>query len=156
MTANSSLRRVCSSTSRERARRSASSMKRILCCCRASIPSALRLGVAPERLEVLVVMDHARLSASRTSSGRRCRHASIQQTGTYLNATLRGLHESMRNLDSIPPRSQAACKQTRPRPPACSQAGSRQKREVLASLIVKVGGVYGTTFATGARPWPHE
>ena len=26
-------------------------------------------------------------------------HASLQQTSTYLNATLRGLRESMRNLD---------------------------------------------------------
>jgi hypothetical protein len=26
-------------------------------------------------------------------------HASLQQTSTYLNATLRGLHESMRNLE---------------------------------------------------------
>jgi hypothetical protein len=67
-------------------------------------------------------------------------HASLQQTSTYLNATLRGLHESMRNLDQ----SRPACKRTRPRPPACSQAGSRQKREVLASLIVMVGGVDGT------------
>jgi integrase len=32
-------------------------------------------------------------------------HASLQQTSTYLNATLRGLHESMRNLD----RSRPAC-----------------------------------------------
>jgi hypothetical protein len=34
------------------------------------------------------------------------RHASLQQTSTYLNATLRGLHESMRNLDQ----SRPACK----------------------------------------------
>jgi integrase len=33
-------------------------------------------------------------------------HASLKQTSTYLNATLRGLHESMRNLD----RSRPACK----------------------------------------------
>src|SRR6266850_4246547 len=33
-------------------------------------------------------------------------HASLQQTSTYLNATLRGLHESMRNFD----RSRPACK----------------------------------------------
>jgi len=33
-------------------------------------------------------------------------HASLQQTSTYLNATLRGLHESMRNLDQFRP----ACK----------------------------------------------
>jgi Phage integrase family len=33
-------------------------------------------------------------------------HASLQQTSTYLNATLRGLHESMRNLDQ----SRPACK----------------------------------------------
>ena len=26
-------------------------------------------------------------------------HASLQQTSTYLNATLRGLHESMRSLE---------------------------------------------------------
>jgi integrase len=30
-------------------------------------------------------------------------HASLQQTSTYLNATLRGLHESMRNLDQSRP-----------------------------------------------------
>src|SRR6266850_4650972 len=41
MTANSSLRRVCSSTSRERARRSASSMKRFFSCCRASMPDSM-------------------------------------------------------------------------------------------------------------------
>ena len=66
-------------------------------------------------------------------------HASLQQTSTYLNATLRGLHESMRNLDQ----SRPACKQTRPRPPASSQAGSRQKREVLVSLIVMLAGSTG-------------
>ncbi|MGQ0735563.1 MAG: tyrosine-type recombinase/integrase [Acidobacteriota bacterium] len=33
-------------------------------------------------------------------------HASLQQTSTYLNATLRGLHESMRTLEQ----SRAACK----------------------------------------------
>ena len=33
-------------------------------------------------------------------------HASLQQTSTYLNATLRGLHESMRSLEE----SRAACK----------------------------------------------
>ena len=71
-------------------------------------------------------------------------HASLQQTSTYLNATLRGLHESMRNIDrSRPPRLQSVCKQTCPRPPACSQASSRHRREVLA-LIVGVGGVDGT------------
>jgi integrase len=53
-------------------------------------------------------------------------HASLQQTSTYLNATLRGLHESMRNLDQSRPACKTACKQTRPRLPACSQAGSRQ------------------------------
>src|SRR6266850_5507445 len=40
-TASSSLRRVCSSTSRERARRSASSRKRFFSCCRASIPDSM-------------------------------------------------------------------------------------------------------------------
>jgi Phage integrase family len=67
-------------------------------------------------------------------------HASLQQTSTYLNATLGGLHESMRNLDQ----SRPACKQTRPRLRASSQAASRQNREVLPSLIVVVGGVDGT------------
>jgi hypothetical protein len=67
-----------------------------------------------------------------------------QQTSTYLNATLRGLHESMRESRSIPPRLQTACKHTRPPLPACSQAGSRQKREVPSSLTVVVGGVDGT------------
>jgi integrase len=33
-------------------------------------------------------------------------HASLQQTSTYLNTTLRGLHESMRNLEQ----ARAACK----------------------------------------------
>jgi hypothetical protein len=33
-------------------------------------------------------------------------HASLQQTSTYLNATLRGLHESMRSFDQ----SRPACK----------------------------------------------
>jgi len=33
-------------------------------------------------------------------------HASLQQTSTYLNATLQGLHQSMRNLDQ----SRPACK----------------------------------------------
>src|SRR5579864_5846792 len=40
-TASSSLRRVCSSTSRERARRSANSRKRFFSCCRASIPDSM-------------------------------------------------------------------------------------------------------------------
>src|SRR5580704_3333722 len=40
-TASSSLRRVCSSTSRERAKRSASSRKRFFSCCRASIPDSM-------------------------------------------------------------------------------------------------------------------
>ena len=44
------------------------------------------------------------------------RHASLQQTSTYLNATLRGLHESMRNLD----RSRPACKPLQANPPAAS------------------------------------
>ena len=74
-------------------------------------------------------------------------HASLQQTSTYRNATLRGLHESMRNLDQS--RRLPACKHTRPPLPACSQAGSRQKREVPSLLTVVVGGVSGTSFATG-------
>jgi integrase len=50
-------------------------------------------------------------------------HASLQQTSTYLNATLRGLHESMRTLEQ----SRAACKSvaskpTRGRRPARKQA----------------------------------
>jgi len=48
-------------------------------------------------------------------------HASLQQTSTYLNATLRGLHESMRNLEQ----ARAACK-----PVASSQArGPRPARK---------------------------
>jgi hypothetical protein len=39
-------------------------------------------------------------------------HASLQQTSTYLNATLRGLHESMRNLEQ----SRAACKSVASKP----------------------------------------
>jgi hypothetical protein len=45
---------------------------------------------------------------------------------------------------SIPPRLQTACKHTRAPLPACSQAGSRQKREVPSSLTFGVGGVDGT------------
>jgi hypothetical protein len=42
------------------------------------------------------------------ASSTRNHYASLQQTSTYLNATLRGLHESMRNLDqSRPARKQA-------------------------------------------------
>jgi len=70
-------------------------------------------------------------------------HASLRQTNTYLNATLRGLRIDAESR-SIPPRLQTACKQTSPPPSACSQAGSRRKREVLPSLIVVVGGVDGT------------
>jgi len=55
--------------------------------------------------------------------------ASLQQTSTYLNATLRA-HESTQNLDESPP---LANKPT-PRLPACSQAGSRRQRELLYSL----------------------
>jgi hypothetical protein len=51
---------------------------------------------------------------------------------------------------SIPPGLQSACKHRLPRPPACSQTGSRPRREVLAALIVRVGGVSGTTFGTGS------
>ena len=43
-------------------------------------------------------------------------HASLQQTSTYLNATLRGLHESMRNLDQ----SRPSCKPLASAPPAAS------------------------------------
>jgi hypothetical protein len=41
-------------------------------------------------------------------------HASLQQTSTYLNATLRGLHESMRNLDQ----SRPACNRLQTHPSA--------------------------------------
>jgi integrase len=40
-------------------------------------------------------------------------HASLQQTSTYLNTTLRGLHESMRSLE----KSRTACKFVASKPP---------------------------------------
>jgi hypothetical protein len=47
-------------------------------------------------------------------------HASLQQTSTYLNTNLRGLHESMRNLERTP---LAQTLHSSPRRlPGCSQA----------------------------------
>jgi hypothetical protein len=69
---------------------------------------------------------------------------SLQQPSTYVNATLPTPPRIDAEPRSIPPRLQTACKQTRPRIPACSHAGSRRKREVLPSLIVVVGGADGT------------
>ena len=59
-------------------------------------------------------------------------HASLQQTGTYLNATLRGLHESMRNLDE----SRPACKPLANKPalglrPIRKQAPARNRNSFL-------------------------
>lgn len=53
-------------------------------------------------------------------------HASLQQTSTYFNATLRGLHESMRTFDQ----SRPACKllannPLRSHPPVRKQAPAR-------------------------------
>jgi hypothetical protein len=47
-----------------------------------------------------------RATAARQARIEANRSASLQQTSTYLNATLRGRHESMRNLDE----SRPACK----------------------------------------------
>ena len=59
-------------------------------------------------------------------------HPSLQQTSTYLNATLRGLHESMRNLD----RSRPACKPLANKPargfrPVRKQAPARNGKSLL-------------------------
>jgi len=59
-------------------------------------------------------------------------HASLQQTSTYLNATLRGLHESMRNLDQ----SRPACKPLANKPargfrPVRKQAAARNGKSFL-------------------------
>jgi integrase len=59
-------------------------------------------------------------------------HASLQQTSTYLNATLRGLHESMRNLDQ----SRPACKPLASKPlrglrPVRKQAPARNGKSFL-------------------------
>lgn len=58
-------------------------------------------------------------------------HASLQQTSTYLNATLRGLHESMRTLDQ----SRPACKPLANRPhrglrPVCKQAPAKNGKSL--------------------------
>jgi hypothetical protein len=67
-------------------------------------------------------MGSVRFLADGRAESARPGHASLQQTSTYLNATLRALHESMRNFD----RSRRAIRlQARPpRPSVCSQAGS--------------------------------
>ncbi len=59
-------------------------------------------------------------------------HASLQQTSTYLNATVRGLHESMRNLDQ----SRPACKPLANKPargfrPVRKQAPARHGKSFL-------------------------
>jgi hypothetical protein len=59
-------------------------------------------------------------------------HVSLQQTSTYLNATLRGLHESMRNLDQ----SRPACKPLANKParglrPVRKQAPARNGNSFL-------------------------
>lgn len=59
-------------------------------------------------------------------------HASLQQTSTYLNATLRGLHASMRQFD----RSRSACKPLAKKParglrPFRKQAPARFEKSFL-------------------------
>jgi integrase len=49
-------------------------------------------------------------------------HASLQQTSTYLNATLLGLHKSMRTLEQ----SRAACKSVASKP-TCSPRPTRKQ-----------------------------
>jgi hypothetical protein len=60
-------------------------------------------------------------------------HASLQQTSTYLNTTLRAPRVDAKP-GAIPRGLQACCKQAHPQPTACSQAGSRPRRELLCSL----------------------
>jgi integrase len=59
-------------------------------------------------------------------------HASLQQTSTYLNATLRGLHESMQHLDQ----SRPACKRLAKKPargfwPIRKQTPARSEKSFL-------------------------
>ena len=59
-------------------------------------------------------------------------HASLQQTSTYLNATLRGLHESMQHLDQ----SRPACKRLAKKPargfrPIHKQTPARSEKSFL-------------------------
>lgn len=59
-------------------------------------------------------------------------HASLQQTSTYLNATLRGLHESMRSFEE----ARNSCKSvasnpTRGHRPACKQAPAHNGNSLI-------------------------
>ena len=47
------------------------------------------------------------------------------------------------NPGAVPRGLQVCCKQTYPRPPACSQGGSRLEREVLDSLKLMLAGCVG-------------
>lgn len=49
-------------------------------------------------------------------------HASLQQTSTYLNVTLRGLHESMRTLEQ----SRKSCKPLASKPPRDPRPARKQ------------------------------
>jgi hypothetical protein len=59
-------------------------------------------------------------------------HTSLQQTSTYLNATLRGLHESMRTLEE----SRNSCKSVASNPargqrPARKQAPAHDRKSFI-------------------------
>jgi hypothetical protein len=59
-------------------------------------------------------------------------HASLQQTSTYLNATLRGLHESMRTFEQ----ARNSCKSlastpARGRRPARKQAPTSNRKSLI-------------------------
>ena len=56
-------------------------------------------------------------------------HANIQQTSTYLNATLKGLHRSMKILDRT---RRAAARKTAQVPPACNPLASQPACDPLA------------------------
>jgi hypothetical protein len=68
-----------------------------------------------------------------------------QQTSTYLNRDAPLAPRIDADVRSIPPRLQTVCKHTLTQAPACSQAGSRPKRELVATVI----GV-GSAFAPRA------
>jgi hypothetical protein len=57
-------------------------------------------------------------------------HANIQQTSTYLNATLKGLHRSMKMLDRT---RRAAARKKAKVPPACNPLASKPACDPLAA-----------------------
>jgi hypothetical protein len=59
-----------------------------------------------------------------------------EQTSTYLNATLRGLHESMRNLDLSRPLANNPARGLRP---VRKQAPARGEAKVASSLVARRG-----------------